>query len=118
MKGISIVWGTPVVGRERLALEEFTSYVQWATKLKTEGKLARFELYAPQFGRYETYAGFSIIEGSKAQIDAILDSDDFRARVQRVFTVAHGVRVDAIDTADDVLMRMKNYGAAIQQLKL
>lgn len=118
MKGILIMWGTPVAGRERLAIEEFASYTQWVTSLKTQGKIARFELYMPQFGTYERFAGFSVVEGTENQIDAILTSDDFRTRVQRVITVTHGVKVESLDVAEDVAKRMKLYGSTIQQLKL
>jgi hypothetical protein len=118
MKGIMVTWGTPFAGRERLALEEFASYTQWVTTLKTQGKISRYEHYMPLYGKFESFAGFSIIEGSEQQIDAISDSEDFRTRVQRVITVAHGVRVMELDVGDDVGKRMKQYGSAIQQLKL
>lgn len=118
MKGILIMWGTPVASRERLAIEEFGSYAQWVTSLKAQGKIARFELYMPQFGTYERFAGFSVVEGTETQIDTILESEEFRTRVQRVLTVAHGVRVESLDVGDDVAKRMKLYGSSIQQLKL
>jgi len=118
MKGILIAWGTPVVGRERPALEEFASYMQWVNTLKTQNKISRFEIYAPLFGQFEKSSGFSIIEGTVPQIDEVLASDDFRARIDRVVSVVQGVRVESLDVGDDVGKRMKLYGAALQQLKL
>ncbi|HTR53569.1 MAG TPA: hypothetical protein VMJ10_22905 [Kofleriaceae bacterium] len=88
------------------------------TTLKTQGKIARFEHYMPLYGKFESFAGFSIFEGTEQQIDAIADSEDFRMRVQRVLTVAHSVRLQELDVGDDVGKRMKQYGSTIQQLKL
>lgn len=118
MKGIYISWGTPIAGRERLALEEFASYTQWVATLKNQGQIARFEHYMPTYGKFQKVAGFSIVEGSEQQINAIADSDDFRTRVQRVVTVANNVTVEKLDVGDDVGKRMKQYGSALQQLKL
>ncbi len=118
MKGILIKWGTPIVGRERPAIEEFASFMQWASNLKKEGKISRFEVFMPMFGQYEKMAGFSVIEGPSPQVNAITESEDFRKRIDRVISVAQSVSVDLLDTGDDVANRMKLYGSAIQQLKL
>jgi len=118
MKGFLLTWGTPIAGRERLALEEFASYTQWVANLKAQGKIARFEHYMPLYGKFQSFAGFSIVEGSPQQIDAIVDSDDFRMRVERVLTIANSVRLEELDVGDEVGKRMKQYGSAIQQLKL
>lgn len=118
MRGLLTTWGTPIAGRERLALEEFAGFVQWATSLKAQGKIARFEVYAPLFGEFESFSGFSILEGSPAQIEEIAEGDDFRGRVQRVMSVAHAVRTQLITSGADMLAMMKLYGESIQQLKL
>ena len=118
MRALLITWGVPIAGRERLALEEFSSYMQWATSLQAQKKIARFEVFAPLFGSFESFSGCSILEGSAADIDAIADSDEFRGRMQRVMSVAHGVRTQLLAGGGDMLALMKLYGAQIQQLKI
>ena len=115
---IYMAWGLPVPGRERPALEEFSSYVQWVTKLKADGKIARFEVYMPVYGLPQALTGFTVIEGSDQQIEAIVKSQEWRVRVDRVLMIAQNVRVDLCEVGEAVANRMKVYGSTFQQLKL
>jgi len=101
-----------------MALEEFASYMAWANQLKTEGKIERFEVFGPRDGTHQLFTGFTILEGSDKQIDAISDSDDFRLRIDRVMTVTQNLRVDRCDVGAVYGNRMKAYAGALQQLKL
>ena len=118
MKGIMISWGTPVAGRERLALEEFASFMQWATALKAQNKIARFDVYVPEFGEYESFSGFAILEGTAKQIDELGRSDEFNVRTQRTMTCVHGLRINSLKGGDEVANHMKAYANALLQLKL
>jgi hypothetical protein len=115
---IFLSWGLPVPGRERAALEEFSSFVQWATKLQAEGKIERFEVYAPIHGVLQAFAGFTVVEGSEQQIQSIESSQEWKVRVDRVIMVAQGVRIDICDVGEGVAGRMKLYGSTFQQIKL
>lgn len=115
---ILIQWGTPVVGRERIALEEFGSYMQWVNRLKVEGKIERFEVYAPKYGNHQLFTGMTIVEGDDRQIEDLLESQDFRLRIDRVLTVTQNLRVERCEVGTVVGDRMKLYGQALQQLKL
>lgn len=118
MKGILISWGSPIAGRERLALEEFASFMNWVTGLKAQGKIADFEVYNLEWGDFETWSGFAILEGSASQIDDVGHSDEFTARTQRTLSVVRGLRIEPISVGEDVTKRMKAYGNALLQLKI
>lgn len=118
MKGIMISWGAPIAGRERLALEEFASFMHWVTALKAQGKITDFEVYNLEWGDFETWSGFAILEGTAAQIDEVGHSDDFTARTQRTLSVIRALRIEPISVGEDVTKRMKAYGNGLLQLKL
>ena len=115
---IFMSWGVPVPGRERAALEEFFSVLEWVKKLKADGKIERFEVYAPTHGALQTFAGFTVIEGSAQQIQAIETSQEWLVRVDRVITAVQAVRIDVCDVGEGVANRMKVYGSTLQQMKL
>lgn len=115
---ILIRWGTPLAGRERLAVEEFGSYLNWVSQLKKEGKIERFEVYGPRTGNLETFTGFTVVEGKKEPIGELIESEEFRVRVNRLMLLAHGAHVDMCDVAEGMANRMKLYATAVAQLKL
>ncbi len=101
-----------------MALEEFSSYMTWANKLKKDGKIQRFEVYQLNDSNFQKRSGFTVIEGTEQQIRNLGDSDDFRARVERVMTVTQNFRIEHCVVGDEAGKRMQAYGAALQQLKL
>jgi len=117
-KAILIKWGIPFPGRERMALEEFSSYLQWANQLKAAGTIERFELYGPLSGTQQLFSGLTVIEGDDAKIDEIADSEDFRMRTNRVMSVVHNFTVERCEVGVAVGERMKRYGLALKQLGL
>jgi hypothetical protein len=117
-RAIFIRWGMPLAGRERLAVEEFGSYLNWVTQLKKEGKIERFEVYGPTTGNLEAFTGFTIVEGKEDPIAELVASEEFRIRVNRLMLLAHGAHVDVCDVGEGVGARMKLYATAVTQLKL
>jgi hypothetical protein len=118
ISAILIQWGLPIPGRERLALEEFSSFMQWTTKLATERKIERVGVYGVRAGTQQLLSGFAIIEGDDAQIATVLASDEFRARSQRTMTVVQNLRIEPCEAGAAMATRMANYATALQQLKL
>lgn len=116
--GILIQWGTPVPGRERMALEEFNSYMQWTDKLKKDGKIERREVYQLENTNFQKMAGFTVVEGSEQQIRAIMDSDEFRSRIQRVMNTSQNLRLEQCLVGSEAGKRIQGYAAALQQLRL
>jgi hypothetical protein len=117
-KAIYIQWGSPFPGRERMALEEFSSYMNWANELKAKGEIERFEVYSPNGGTQQRFTGFTVVEGSESQIDKILKSDDFRMRQNRVMSVCNNLTVHGCDAGTNVGKRLQLYGKSIEKLGL
>jgi hypothetical protein len=117
-KAIYIHWGIPFPGRERMALEEFSSYMQWANELKSTNKIERFEVYGPLTGTQQTLSGFTMLEGSDDQIDEIANSEDFRQRTIRVMTVCNHFGMEHCEVGVKLGERMQRYNKALAQMGL
>jgi hypothetical protein len=117
-RAIVIRWGMPLAGRERMAIEEFAYYMQWANQLKKEGTIDRFEVYGPRTGNLGAFTGFTVVEGKDRAIEELADSDEFRTRVNRLLLLVKDARVDVCDVAEGMATRMKLYAGAVSQLKL
>ena len=113
-----VEWGTPTVGRENRALEEFFSHVQWWSELKAKGTIAEFRLYGTNTGDLGESAGFVILEGTQKQIEAFAGSDDFRKSLSKVSLITQHVRVRTLDTGEAMTKRMQIYGSALKELKI
>jgi hypothetical protein len=115
---ILIQWGTPIPGRERMALEEFNSYTQWANKLKKDGKIERVEVYQLESANFQQMSGFTVMEGTEQQIRTVVEGDDLRSRIQRVMNMTQNVRLERCVVGTEVGTRMQGYAAVLQQLRL
>lgn len=115
---VVVHWGTPIPTRERMALEEFSSYMSWANKLKKDGKIERFEVYQLTAGTFQKRSGFTIMEGNEQQIRTLTESDEFRARIDRVMNVTQNAQLERCDVGANVGQRMQLYGSVLQQLGL
>jgi hypothetical protein len=117
-RALLIQWGLPHVGRERMALEEWSSYMQWTNQLMGQGKIERFGVYGPISGNQQRFSGFTLLEGTEKQIDEIADSEDFRLRIDRCMTSIQNFRVERCDAGGAMAERMKLYGKSLGQLGL
>lgn len=115
---ILIQWAVPIPGRERMALEEFNSYMQWANQLKRDGKIERFEVYQLDAGNFHKVSGFTLLEGSNQQITTLMQSDEYRARIERVMNMTQNLRVEPCVVGSEAGQRMQRYAAVLQQLHL
>jgi hypothetical protein len=79
-------WGQVVRGREQLALQVFQETVAYYTKLQEEGQIERFDAYLldPHGG---DLAGFFVIHGEQAALDAIRSHEGFRRVLVRAGSV-------------------------------
>ncbi len=108
-------WGTVVRGREQQALAVFQETVQFWAQQQQDGRIASFEpiLLEPHGGEL---AGFILIRGERARLDAIRADHAF----QRLTTRA-GAIVDDIGTVsgygDNALARqLQNFTEAAREL--
>ena len=110
-----VEWGMPTPGRETRALEEFFAHVQWWSELKAKGTIGEFRLYGTNTGALGASAGFVIVEGSEAQMQAFAASDEFRNSVSKVSLITQTLNVRTLDTGDAMTKRMMIYGAAVKE---
>jgi hypothetical protein len=115
---IMIQWGTAIPTRERMALEEFSTYTQWVQKLKKDNKIERYEVYQVARGNFQKLSGMTIIEGNDQQIEQLIQSDDFRARVDRAINLLQNFRVEHCVVGAAVGQQMQRHGSVLQQLHL
>jgi hypothetical protein len=108
-------WGQVVRGREQLALRVFQDSVAFYTKLQEDGRIESFEtvLLAPHAG---DLAGFFIMHGEQAALDAIRSSPDFLAVVTRAGSVVDNVGVVNAYSGDALAQVMGIFGQVAQDL--
>lgn len=80
--GLFIGWGQVVRGRESSAVDGFNEFVEFAGQLQADGRIEDFEicLLDPHGG---DLAGFTLIRGTAAQMDALADDDAFLRQMTR-----------------------------------
>ena len=85
------VWGLPVPGREKHALDVYSQTVQYWGRLQQEGKIERFDVVVlgPTGG---DFTGFMLARGTAAQLDSVRRSDEYERLLNRVQLVAQHVR--------------------------
>lgn len=76
-------WSAVVPGRETLGLAVFQEAIGYYEKRKAAGKLADFKVAITELGAVSRDSGYMIAEGTKEQIQAILDDDEFKRIVTK-----------------------------------
>ena len=90
--GLCTVWGTPVPGREKVALDVYSEALQYWGRLQEEGKIERFDVVvlSPTGG---DVTGFILARGTAEQIDSVRRTEDYQRLLARVQLIAEHVRV-------------------------
>jgi hypothetical protein len=80
--GLFIGWGQVVRGREGPAVDGFNEFVEFCGTLQGDGELESFEIcfLEPHGG---DLAGFILLRGETAQMDALRDNDEFLHHMTR-----------------------------------
>src|SRR5262245_6433410 len=113
-----IEWGMPIPGREARALEEFSVTMRWWEDLASTGRIGEFRVVGVRGGDYAARSGFCLLSGTDAQIDAVLASPEFRARLNRALATTQHVCVHRCECGERMARRMQAYGAALKQVGL
>jgi len=74
---IYTTWSAAYVGRETMALTVFQEAVGYYEKKKASGKLGDVRVGIAQLGAVTTQSGYLVAEGTREQIQAILDDEEF-----------------------------------------
>jgi hypothetical protein len=90
--GLFIGWGQVVRGREDRALEVFNETIEAYGQMQSDGRIENFEvaLLQPHGGEL---AGYAMLRGSEAQIDALGRDDDFQRLMQRADLIVDGLGI-------------------------
>ncbi len=86
------VWGAPIPGREKQALNVYNQVMQWWAGLQQEGKIERFDVtvLAPSGGEV---AGFLVARGTAEQIDSLRRSKEYQQQIARAQLIASHLSV-------------------------
>ena len=85
------VWGLPIPGREKHALDVYSETLQYWGRLQQEGKIERFDVVVlgPTGG---DLTGFMLVRGTAAQLDSVRRSEEYERLLNRVQLIAQHVR--------------------------
>lgn len=108
------VWGAPIPGREKQALNVYSETMQYWAGLQQEGKIERFDvtILAPSGGEV---AGFLVARGTAEQIDSLRRSKEYQQRVARVQLVASHLTVADAYVDEGLAEIMAQYQEVIAQ---
>lgn len=108
-------WGPVVRGRELKALEVFQETLTYYGALQQDGRIDSFEpvLIAPHGGEL---AGFILLRGSRASLDEIRSSDEFRRLVARAASVADDLGVIDAYTGEALAQQMTLFRSVSEEL--
>ena len=114
-RALFIGWGNPVRGREKVALPVFSESAQYWTQLQQTGQIESFEvaMMEPHGGEL---AGFSILRGTRAQLDAVRATREFQKNVTRANLVVESLRVVDAVIGQGLTEDMALYGEQIAEL--
>jgi hypothetical protein len=106
-------WGLAIPGRETKGLEVFMGAIQWYTQLQEKGEIESFSVHLHETGNATDSGGSLIVLGSDDQINALVDTADYRALVMRAqhivgnFTITRGVTGDKIMSRIEELNKVR-----------
>jgi hypothetical protein len=90
--GLFIGWGQVVRGREDRALEVFNETIEMYGQMQSDGRIEDFEiaLLQPHGGEL---AGYAMLRGSEAQMDALGRDEDFERLMTRADLIVDGLGI-------------------------
>ena len=86
------VWGDPIPGREKQALDIYNEAMQYWARLQQEERIERFDVTVLSFSGGHV-AGLLVVRGTAEQIDSVRHSKEYQLYVARGQLVASHVSV-------------------------
>lgn len=113
-RSLSIAWGTPVRGLEERGLEVFNEVLGLLGRMQQEGRIEGFDvcLMEPNLA----VNGVIMIRGTKAQIDALRDDEDFIRTTIDAELVVDGLRHIAGWINEGVARQIELYREALARV--
>jgi hypothetical protein len=108
-------WGPVVRGRELKALEVFQETLAYYASLQQDGRIDGFEpvLLAPHGGGL---AGFILLRGSRASLDEVRSTDEFRRLIARAGSVVDDIGMIDAYAGDALAQQMSIFQAVSEEL--
>ncbi len=113
---VLVQWGIPYPGREPISMGVFMSAVKLYSDLEEAGKIANMNVYLNREGCFARHTGTMVVEGTAAQIDALLASEDHQRLMTQGSHVATNFTVQRADTGPAVLRRVDQMNAVRDEL--
>jgi hypothetical protein len=106
--GLFIGWGQVARGREDRALDVFNETIELYGQMQSDGRIESFEvcLLEPHGGEL---AGFELLRGSEAQIDAVHRAEDFQRLITKASLVVDDLGVIEAALGDGLARGMAIY---------
>jgi hypothetical protein len=108
------VFGDPVPGREKQALNVYNDTMQYWGRLQQEGKIERFDItvLTPTGGDVN---GFIVVRGTAEQIDSVRRTKEFQQLLNRVQLVVSHLRVNDAYVDEGLAQIMSQYQEVVEQ---
>ena len=108
------VFGEPVPGREKQAVNIYAETLQYWGRLQQEGKIERFDVtvLSPTGG---DVTGFIVVRGTAAQIDAVRRTKEFQQLLNRVQLVVSRLRVNDAYVDEGLAQIMGQYQEVVEK---
>ena len=101
------VWGDPIPGREKQALNVYNEAMQYWAGLEQEGKIERFDVTVLAFSGGDV-AGLLVVRGTAEQIDSVRRSKEFQQYIAGGQLVASHLSV-ALANVDEGLAQFMGW---------
>lgn len=109
-------WGAAFVGRENVGLGLFMQAVQFFNDCKQKGEIEELRIYINANGSLSEGAGQMIVEGSAAQLAALVERDEYMSLMTKAIHVVQGFRTVSSSTGDEVMRRIEQLQIARKEL--
>ncbi len=109
-------WGLPVAGRETKGLEVFQEALGFWANQKAGGAIEDFKVGIAAQGNYALLSGYLIVEGSKKNIAAALDSREMYSLLDRAAHIVQNLTIVRCDTGSTIPLRIEQIVSARKQL--
>ena len=108
------VWGDPIPGREKQALNVYNEAMRYWAGLEQEGKIERFDVTVLAFSGGDL-TGLLVVRGTAKQIDSVRRSKEYQQHVARGQLVASHLSVARAYVDEGLAKFMGWYQKVIEQ---
>jgi len=113
---LMISFGAVHVGREALAVEQFTELSRYLGRVLAEGAISGFRPYFFSDGRSGDVVGFFLLEGKRERLDGLRREDAFIRQVLKAGAATANVRVQSLIAGSEAGRLVNLYREVRQEL--